>query len=109
MAKPIKRGPYQWQAQVRRKGYPTQTCTFETKREAEAWIASTETDMRKGVFVDRSEAERTTLGELLERYLNEVTPKKRGYRAETNRIKQLLRHPLSQYFVSRILSPRRSD
>lgn len=30
----IKRGPYQYQAKVRRKGYATQTRTFERKRDA---------------------------------------------------------------------------
>ncbi len=30
-----KRGPYQWQAQVRKKGQPLQTKTFETRAMAE--------------------------------------------------------------------------
>ena len=37
MATITKRGPYQYQALVRRKGYPQQTRTFETRGEASAW------------------------------------------------------------------------
>ena len=73
-----KRGPYQWQAQVRKKGYPLQTKTFETRAAAETWAQAIEVEMDKGVFVSRTEAESTTLKELLERYLMEVTPLKKG-------------------------------
>ncbi len=37
MASITERGPYQIQAVVRRKGYPTQIKTFETRREASYW------------------------------------------------------------------------
>ena len=33
-----KRGPYQWQAQVRKKVQPLQTKTFETRALAEQWV-----------------------------------------------------------------------
>jgi hypothetical protein len=32
-----KRGPYQWQAQVRKKGYLLQTKTFDTRAAAMTW------------------------------------------------------------------------
>ncbi|MCU7893067.1 MAG: hypothetical protein KZQ78_16310 [Candidatus Thiodiazotropha sp. (ex Ustalcina ferruginea)] len=75
-----KRGPYQWQAQVRKKGYPLQTKTFETKAAAETWARATEYEMDQGLFVSRAEAESTTLRALLERYQEEVTPLKKGAR-----------------------------
>lgn len=31
------RGKYQWEAQIRRKGYPAQRKTFETNADAQAW------------------------------------------------------------------------
>jgi integrase len=95
MATISKRGPYQFQAQIRRKGYPTQTQTFETKREAEAWATAIESEMHRGVFVDRSEAERTTFGEALDRYGREVTTGKRGWATEMNRIRALKKHALA--------------
>ncbi len=86
-----KRGPYQWQAQVRKKGQPLQTKTFETRALAATWARAIEVEMDKGIFVSRAEAESTTLKELLERYLDEVTPLKKGAASETNRLNALMR------------------
>ena len=97
-----KRGAYQWQAQVRKKGYPLQTKTFETKAAAEAWARATEHEMDQGLFVSRAEAESTTLGELLQRYLAEITPSKKGADPESARIRLLLRHPLANRYVAGI-------
>ncbi len=60
MATIQKRGPYQWRALVRRRGYPVQSNTFDTKREAEAWAAIVESEMARSVFVGRSLAEKIT-------------------------------------------------
>ena len=87
-----KRGAYQWQAQVRKKGQPLQTRTFETRAEAEQWARAIEVEMDKGVFVSRAEAESTTLKELLERYLAEITPLQERCGPETNRLRALMRH-----------------
>jgi integrase len=97
-----KRGPYQWQAQVRKKGYPLQTKTFDTKAAAETWARATEYEMDQGLFVSRAEAESTTLGELLQRYLEEVTPLKKGAGPEAARIRALLRHKLANRYVAGI-------
>lgn len=102
MASFTKRGEYQWQARVRAKGYPTQTKTFETKKEAMAWAAVIESEMARGMFVERTEAEHTTLGELLERYGREVSPKKKGYKTEMQRISMLLRRALAKRTVASI-------
>ena len=52
-----------WQAHVRRRGHPAQVRTFDTKAEAEAeaWAATIESEIARGVFVSRAEAEATTL------------------------------------------------
>jgi len=44
MATIRKRGPYQYQAEVRRKGIQAQTRTFETKAAAQAWAATVESE-----------------------------------------------------------------
>jgi len=54
--------------------------------------------MDKGAFVSREEADSTTLRELLERYLEEVTPLKKGAEPETNRLRLMMRHPLARRF-----------
>ncbi|AXK37992.1 site-specific integrase [Crenobacter cavernae] len=89
------RGPHQYQVTIRRKGFPTQTKTFETKREAQAWANTIESEMARGVFVDRSEAERTTLGEALQRYAREVTPRKKSAAKELSTLRKWLAHPLA--------------
>jgi integrase len=73
-----KRGQYQWEAQVRRRGYPAQSKTFNTKAEAEAWASMIESEMSRGVWVSRSEAESTTLYEALGRYEEEISGSKKG-------------------------------
>lgn len=95
MASIVTRGPNQYQVLIRRKGHPSQTKTFETKREAKAWANVIESEMVRGVFTDRTEAEQTTLGEALERYKREITAKKRSPRAEEKRIVVWLRHQLA--------------
>ena len=102
MASFRKRGPYQWQAQVRKKGHPPQSKTFETRAEAEKWARGIEVEMDTRVFLSRAEAESTTLHELLERYLDEVTPLKKGAEPETNRLRAMMRHPLARRFVAGI-------
>jgi integrase len=67
-----------WQAQIKRKGFPLQVKTFRTKAEATHWATVTESEMIRGVFVQRAESERTTLAEVLSRYVTEVLPGKRS-------------------------------
>jgi len=99
-----KRGPYQWQTQVRKKGHSTQSKTFETRAAAEQWAREVEHEMDRGIFVSRVEAESTTLQEILERYLLEVTPLKKSAASESARIRAFLRHPLAQRIVAGIRS-----
>jgi integrase len=93
-----------WQAKVRRKGYPSQSKVFRTRREAEAWARSIESEMDRGIFAPRGESEKTTLGECFERYLAEVTPTKRAgsQTAERRFIHQWLRRPLSSRIMASI-------
>ncbi|AOL20336.1 MULTISPECIES: site-specific integrase [Xanthomonas] len=78
MASFRKRDEFQWQARVRRRGYPEQTKTFNTKAEAEAWARKIESEIDRGVFVSRTEAEATSLEEVLDRYEREVVASKKG-------------------------------
>lgn len=86
MATIRKRGDYQWEAQIRRKGHPSISKTFINRADAELWGATMESEMGRGVFVDRREAESTSLLEALERYEREVSVFKDGYETEKFRI-----------------------
>jgi integrase len=95
MASFRKRGPYQLQAQVRKKGQPLQAKTFDTRAAAGQWARQIECEMDQGHIVSRAEAESTTLKELLERYKCEVTPLKKGATSESARIRALLQRPMA--------------
>ncbi len=81
MASFRKRDSGRWQVQVRKKGYPTQTKSFRSKAAGARWVRSIEYEMDQGLFMSRNEAEATTVGELLNRYLQECTPQKKEVRA----------------------------
>lgn len=102
MATIYKRDSGLWQVDIRRKGYPRQSRTFESNADAEAWGRQVETEMDRGAFVSRREAESTTLAEALKRYQREVTPKKRGADQEGYRIKALLALPLASRTLAAI-------
>jgi integrase len=95
MATIRERGPYQWQAQILRKGQSPQYKTFNNKSDAEKWARSIEAEMDRGAFVSRKEAENTMLAEALDRYEREITPKKKGHQ-EKNIIRKWKNHSLSK-------------
>jgi hypothetical protein len=75
-----------WQAQVRRRGVPPRAKSFDKRAEADRWARDLEAEAdRNGWVADTRVAEKTTLGELLARYANEVnlpsvvsSPRKHG-------------------------------
>lgn len=95
-----------WEVQVRRRGFPVVTRTLPTRAEADAWAAVVESEMARGVFVNRSLAEATTFGQLLERYAREVTVVKKGAFVEGVRIRALLREPIAQVALARLTGAR---
>lgn len=97
-----KRGNGQWQAVVRRRGYPDTYKTFNTRRDAEAWASIVESEMARGVFVSRVEAETTTLGEALDRYWDEIRSKMRNAERDKYLHRRWRSHPLSKRFLASI-------
>jgi len=95
MATIRKRGPYQFQALVRRKGHPQQTKTFESSQEAQAWARQIEAQMDAGSFKNLRPMAKITLHQALQRYAQEVTALKKAPQSEFNRIAALQRHPLA--------------
>ncbi len=98
MATIRKKGECQWHVQIRKKGYPPVTKTFFTWTEADAWAKVTESEMVRGVFVDRSDAERTTIEDVIDRFIIEFAPyhyrqredKKEAWRFQCQRLKEKL-------------------
>lgn len=91
-----------WRAQIRRKGQPTLSATFDTKAEAQRWAAEIEGDMSRSRFVDNRAAMRTTLAKALQQYDREVTEHKKGAAQERTRIKRWRAHPLAEKSLGEI-------
>lgn len=102
MASIKKRGPNQWQARVRRKGWPVQIKTFDTKADAQAWARQMESEMDRGVWISRSEAENTTLQEALERYKEEYIPRLAHPSREYSRARQIEKYELCTRLLASI-------
>lgn len=94
MATIVKTEAGTWKALVRKTGWPTNTKTFRTKRDAEDWARRTEDEMVRGVYIQRSGSERMTLAMAmaLKRYLSEISPTKKPttQRAEATKAQQLI-------------------
>lgn len=91
-----------WQCIVKRKGHPSLTKTFDLRKDAEKWGRLQERLIDAGQWIDRTEAEQTTFGELLERYSKEVSSAKRGAETEQIRIKALKQSSLAKLSVASI-------
>ena len=95
-----------WQARVIRDGYPDQTKTFEAKADAEKWARLVESEIDKGQFVSVNEAQRTTLGDVIARYLVEVTPSMKGASEDTIRLKAIMRKAIARWSMANLSAAR---
>jgi len=78
-----------WFVQIRRSFHKSIYKTFSAKQDAHKWARETERSIELGQYVDTTEANKTTLRQLLERYEREVSVKKRSD-TEPYQIKNLL-------------------
>ena len=102
MATYRKRGPYQWEARIRKKGYPTTCKTFDSKADAEAWAKDIETNMNKSLFVSAKEAEQYTLSECLDRYIEKYTPRLKHGKREADRARFIQRRKIAHRIMATI-------
>jgi integrase len=94
MATIRKRGN-RWQVQVRRKNLEPHAKSFIHRKDAEAWARQTELELdRTPINHDRRRLERVTLGELVARYRDLITPHKRSAKGETLVLNAFLRHSI---------------
>ena len=87
----LRRKPWGWEAQIRRRGRPSISSTFASKADARAWAADTESQIARGIYRERGEDDQLTLGLLIDRYLVEITPLKKGAAAEAVRLAAIRR------------------
>lgn len=82
-----------WRALVRRRNTPPISRTFRLKSDAERWARDIEDQITSGVAGNLRELRYLTVGDVLTRYKDEVSPHKKGWKFENDRIKAFLREP----------------
>jgi integrase len=70
-----KHGAVVWQAIIRKQGQQGTSKTFDYKEDAQRWARAIEREMDTSTFIPSSEAERTTVADVLDRYKKEVFPR----------------------------------
>lgn len=100
MATIRKRGT-RWQAQIRRQGFPTLSKSFAKKSDAAEWARHWEAKAdRNELPVNSKVLNSITLGQLVQRYRDEVVPTKRGAVIETIILDAILRDPICRLRLS---------
>jgi integrase len=84
-----------WQVRIHRLGNKPITKSFKNRADADRWARHIESQMDTGVYTDLSEAKRTTIADLIERYRQDVTPQKKGARDEQYRLNVIKRSRLA--------------
>ena len=82
-----------WQARIRKKGFPSTSENFDTKKEAETWAAKIETEMNEKLYKDKRALKNLTLGILVGLYFKKEqddAPYGATKRANLNRINRML-------------------
>jgi integrase len=80
-----------WNAQVRVSGWRSFTKSFSKKSDAVAWINELENKLRSAPLPDVIIDTKVTLGELLLKYAEEISPTHKGCVPETCRLKSIAR------------------
>ncbi|ESZ78289.1 DNA recombinase [Mesorhizobium sp. L103C105A0] len=100
MATVRKRGT-KWQVQIRRQGFPTISRSFSKKADAKQWARHWEAKAdRNELPVNTKALGAISLGQLVERYRDEVVVTKRGVVDETIVLNAFLRDPLCKKKLS---------
>lgn len=69
-------GKTRYRVQVRLKGFPIQSATFQKKTDAHKWAQQTESAIREGRHFKTIESKRHTVEEMIDRYIRSVLPTK---------------------------------
>ena len=90
-----------WQVIIRRKGFPQQSKVFIKKDDAVRWARVIEAECDRGWVKNYTQLDSTLFGDLIRRYLEEISPTKRSYERELSRLK-LINSQLGQYSLSQL-------
>lgn len=98
-----------WQARITQRNHKDIAKTFSTRQDAEKWARATELAIDRGTWIDHSEAEKTTLAEVIQRYMREVLPTLKGAKEDTIRLNAMCRRPICASPMSRLTASKVAD
>ncbi len=75
-----------WQVVVRRVGHKPASKTFSTRIEGDRWARQLEGEMDRGSYIP---ATSITLGELIDKYVDEISPLKKSCKNDIHRLRYL--------------------
>ena len=94
-----------WQVQVRRKGHPALSRTFKRKADAELWARQIEAEADRAELPSGlGELRKLTLSDIMIRYAETISPRKRGMVQEVNRLRLIARHAIAEVSLARLSS-----
>ncbi len=95
-----------WQARVVRKGFPAESGTFATKQDAERWARKIESEIDSGRYVSLTEAQRVTLGDVIDRFIKEVLPGMRSAKDDKIRLSAIMAKPIARHSMATLTAAR---
>jgi hypothetical protein len=105
-----KNGNVTYRVQVRIKGAQPQRATFDRKTDAKLWAQQTEAAIREGRHFKTAEAKKHTVGEMIDRYMRDVLPKKKEAQRQGPQLfwwKQQIGHTLLSDFTPSMIGEQR--
>ena len=96
MAHLKKRKSGKWTAEIRQPDNKYISKTFLKKSNASNWAREMEYLLDKQQYEDFSDSARLTLGDLIMRYRDEITPTKKGSACEGHKLNLMLRHKIAK-------------
>ena len=92
-----------WQVQVRRLGHQPVSRSYKTKADAELWARGIESQIDRGDLPrNHRDLGSTRLADLLTRYRDTITPRKRSRHKEACRINRILKSSLAVLTLNRV-------
>ena len=89
-----------YRVEVRMKGSPRQSATFDSITDAKKWASETETDIRRGRHFKSFEAKKHTLAETIDKYLADILPHKRTGHDKTKALLEFWKKELGAYTLA---------
>ena len=87
---------------IRKQGYPNLSKTFQFKSDAKKWASNIEREMDLGSWMDNREADKMTLAEAIQRYIDKEAPKERGSQSKIARLKMIKRQDFSDFALTKL-------